>query len=85
MEPFAMFSLSIALLLAAADAPAASPAAAPAKPKKICRASERTGSRMSKRVCKTPDEWAVYDRGDKAKMDLQNQQYKQNTHNPLGN
>lgn len=81
-----MLTLSLAMLLATSDAAAASPttgapvAAKPEKPKKICRAAERTGSRMSKRICKTEDEWAVYDRGDKAKMDLQNQQYKQNTH-----
>ncbi len=81
-----MFSLTLALMLAASDAPAATPPAAkPEKPKKICRAAERTGSRMSKRICKTADEWAIYDRGDNAKMDLQNQQFKQNTHNPLGN
>lgn len=80
-----MFSLTLALMVAATDAVPAPPPPAAEKPKKICRAAERTGSRMSKRICKTADEWAIYDRGDKAKMDLQNQQYKQNVHSPMGN
>ena len=49
-----------------AAAPVASaPAAKPAKPKKICKALDAdTGSHMSKRVCKTEDEWATFSRGN---------------------
>jgi hypothetical protein len=80
-----MLTFGLALLLAASDAPKpSSPAAVPEKPKKICRNVERTGTRMSKRKCLTADEWAVEDRGDTGKLDVQNQQFKQNTHDPLG-
>lgn len=57
----------IAALLASAQAPAepqttsqpATDAAKPAKPKKICKADPAlSGSRMSKRLCLTEEEWA---------------------------
>ena len=79
-----MLSLSLMLLIAAADTPAAPPAVAPEKPKKICRNAERTGSRMAKRKCMTADEWAIHDRGDKAKLDMIDQQYKQNVQGDPG-
>jgi hypothetical protein len=73
-----MFTLSLALLFAASDVPAPQPPAAiPDKPKKICRDVGRTGTRMSKRKCLTADEWALHERGDKAKLDMVDQSYKQ--------
>jgi hypothetical protein len=79
-----MFTLTLALMLTAAEAPVPT-AAIPEKPKKICRNVERTGTRMSKRKCMTADEWALHDKGDKAKLDMLDQQYKQNDQsNPAG-
>ncbi|NJS14897.1 MAG: hypothetical protein HC788_10165 [Sphingopyxis sp.] len=76
-----MISLTFALLLAAPETTAVAPqTAAPAKPQKICRNVERTGTRMSRRKCMTADEWALHDRGDKAKLEMLDQQYKQNVH-----
>jgi hypothetical protein len=58
------FTASAALLTqsasAAADPPATQPAASPLKAdtgKRICREVTPTGTRMSKRVCRTADEW----------------------------
>jgi hypothetical protein len=69
-------TLLLAALLVASDpavaapqpATAASVAAAPApkaaKPKKICKSLDAdTGTHMSRRLCKTEDEWALYNRG----------------------
>jgi hypothetical protein len=70
-----MLILSLTLMFAAADAPAA---VAPEKEKKVCRNVERTGTRMSKRKCLTADEWAMLDKGDRAKLQMLDQQYKQN-------
>lgn len=61
-------SLFIVALLVSAQTPAAQPAVGPAqqapvaatgqKPKKICKIDEGdSASRMSKRVCKTAEEW----------------------------
>ena len=36
---------------------------------------------MSKRRCMTPDEWAMEERGDQAKLRMLDQQYKQNVQN----
>ncbi len=44
--------------LSAQDAPAE-----PVKSKKVCRSSADTGSRLSKRTCKTKEEWAAVDAG----------------------
>ena len=64
--------LVVAALLAtdpnsAAEEPVAAAqtsAPAPAKPKKICKNLDGdTGTHMSRRVCKTTDEWTVFDRG----------------------
>ena len=80
-----MITAALALLFAASDAPAPTPpAAVPAKPKKICRDIGRTGTRMSKRKCLTADEWAVEERGDTGKLDVQNHQFKQNVQDQLG-
>ena len=62
-------SLFIVALLVSAQAPATQPAVDPAqqapvaatsqKPKKICKIDEGdSASRMSKRVCKTAEEWS---------------------------
>lgn len=74
-----MFTLAIAMLFSASDAPATTtPAAAPEKPKKICRVvAERTGSRVGSRKCLTADEWAVKNRDDAAKLNTMDQSYKQ--------
>lgn len=56
-----MLTLMISLALATATAePAAqnpTPTTATAKPKKICRAEESVGSRLSRKTCKTQAEW----------------------------
>jgi hypothetical protein len=40
-------------------------AAAPVKQRKICKNLDGdTGTHMSRRVCKTTEEWAVFDRGE---------------------
>jgi len=47
----------------------------PAKPKVECRAQEVTGSRMGKRICATPEQWAEADAaGEAAAKELRNQQ-----------
>jgi hypothetical protein len=71
-----MLGLTLAVLLSAANTTTAvaesanPPATKPAKPKKICRSVERSGSRLSKSVCKTAEEWATDESNDGAKADL---------------
>ena len=51
--------------VAAVPAAAPAPAAKPAKPKLICKSLDAdTGTHMSNRVCKTKEEWAVFDQSD---------------------
>jgi hypothetical protein len=46
-------------------APAQTVAATPVKQKKICKNLDGdTGTHMSRRVCKTTEEWTVLDRGE---------------------
>ncbi|MEG3147483.1 hypothetical protein U1839_22750 [Sphingomonas sp. RT2P30] len=45
----------------AASAPVAAPQEKPKKEKKICRADERTSSRIPKMICKTAAEWQESD------------------------
>lgn len=71
-----IFSLSLALALSAAGTETAAsdatpvtettatetPAPKPKKPRKICRKPEVSGSRMSRSICHTADEWREIDR-----------------------
>jgi hypothetical protein len=45
-----------------AEAPAPAEAA-PEKPKKICKSTTMTGSRVGSRVCKTKEQWAQSESG----------------------
>ena len=48
--------------------------AAPAKPKMECRTQEVTGSRMGKRICATPEQWAEADAaGEEAARQMKSQ------------
>lgn len=49
------------------------------KPKRICRAGERTGSRLARPICKTQEQWNSAD--DSSKLELLDQGFKQNTGN----
>lgn len=71
-----MLTLGLALLLVATDAPAAAvePAAStavskPKKPKKICRETGPTGTRMSKKKCMTAEEWLEHDNAAQMNID----------------
>jgi hypothetical protein len=66
-----MIVLFASVLLSSADpASAASvspaPAATETKQKKICRRTESSSSRMTKRVCRTETEWRTEDSGRNA-------------------
>lgn len=48
-----------------------------AKPKKVCKASQHTGSRMTKRVCKTVQEWRhEEERANGEDLVVKNDQYR---------
>jgi hypothetical protein len=58
---FALLTLALAAPAAAADSQQSDQTHRYEKPKKphlICRREEDTGSRMSKSICKTAEEWA---------------------------
>lgn len=54
-----MMLASLALLLAS-DPPR--PASPPARVARVCRVEERLGTILPHRTCRTPEEWAAYDR-----------------------
>ncbi len=47
------------------------------KPRKFCRPEQATGSRMSKKICHTAEEWAAIGSGQI--LDADNQMHKLNT------
>lgn len=70
-----IFTLSLALALAGANADTNSPTTAapvsneasadkPEKEKKICRKLEKSASRLVKPVCKTEAEWTAFSRSN---------------------
>jgi len=44
---------------ATADSTAAAPAAAPQRPRRICESRAPTGSRLERRICYTPEQYAA--------------------------
>ncbi len=63
---FASAILSVANPASATAATSPAPAAAEAKQKKVCRRTESSSSRMTKRVCRTESEWRTEDNGRNA-------------------
>lgn len=80
-----MITLFLAATLAASSANAATEqATAPTqaapekaqKPKRVCRSTRRTGSNLSRRVCKTEQEWAKESGDGSQSLELIDQSYK---------
>jgi len=64
-----MLAAALAAFLASPLAAADSDQQPPKKERRICRESEPTGSRLTKRVCHTKSEWAEIDKANQENAD----------------
>lgn len=66
MQKILLVAFGLTSMLAAAPTIAQDQAAKPVKEKMVCRAEEKTGSIMRKRICHTKAEWDVIDKENEA-------------------